>query len=168
VLEAFAKQFKDTVYSALAMARLEELRKPTPDKSAPTSGGPSVTAMPAPPGSQTARTKVGGEFTSVRHLGCLPARADSDRLAFSGAQKTGFKALRIQSWGNDVDINEVIVRYTGDVRPASYQDRIFIKFDTTSAPILLDEHTQPISQVTVTYRAVTKRPSPSLCVEGLN
>jgi len=38
------------------------------------------------------------------------SRASKDRLVFEGGKNAGFKALRIKSWSNDVEIEEVIVR----------------------------------------------------------
>ena len=68
-----------------------------------------------------------------------------------------------------VEIEEVIVRYAGAARPAHLKG-MFIKSQTETAPMPLEESTQPVSQVVVAYSTVASYPpgNPSLCVEGLN
>jgi hypothetical protein len=169
VLEAFVKQFGDTVYGALARARLDELRKLIGDKSAPAPPKTSVVAVPAPQPKALPKRDP-GELSRVEQLGCHSSRVSKDRLVFEGGQNAGFKALRIKSWSNDVEIEEVIVRYAGAVRPAHLKGMLINYSQTGTVPMPLEDSTQPVSQVVVAYSTLASYPpgNPSLCVEGLN
>ena len=131
VLDAFAKQFGDTVYGALAKARLEELRQSTKT---------AVVVTPTPQ-IKASPKRESGEFSRVEQLGCQPARAAKDRLIFDAGNNAKYSALRIKAWGNDVDIEEVVVRYVGAVRPATHKNRVFVKYSTGSPPIFLEDAT---------------------------
>ncbi len=90
VLEAFVKQFGDTVYGALARARLEELRKSTGDKNMPSSPKTSVVAVPAPQPKAPPKRDPSG-ISRVELLGCHPSRASKDRLVFEGGKMLASK-----------------------------------------------------------------------------
>ncbi len=168
VLEAFVNQFGDTVYGALARARLEELRKSAGDKNMPSSPKTAAVAVPAPQPKAPPKRDP-GELSRVELLGCHSSRVSKDRLVFEGGKNAGFKALRIKSWSNDVEIEEVIVRYAGATRPTHLKG-MFVKSQTETAPMPLEDSTQPVSQVVVAYSTLASYPpgNPSLCVEGLN
>lgn len=170
VLEAFIKQFDNTVYSAMARGRVEDLGKSAP-QAEPSKQAAAKLAMPK--SGQSAAREEPITFTRVVSLGCQPAYSANDRLRFdiAGGTADAVKAIQIKAYGTQVDIEDVSVSHIGG-GVASRQKGTLVLANTASVPIRLESGSKPLSLVFVSYSSAARPHGssvpPSLCVEGLS